>query len=94
MARSLSERINHDVFLSANASIGCDNAFLVSALNSEDAGTLNILNSLWTFPEDMIKAGFGNADMDVQGAGRGIPEVGTGSVLGSAECMARCNITH
>ncbi|KAF2477802.1 RmlC-like cupin [Lindgomyces ingoldianus] len=73
---------------------GCDNAVLVSALNSEDTGTTNILNgALRNFPEDLMKAAFGDASLDIAKLGKNIPEVGTGSVLGSAECMQKCKMT-
>jgi hypothetical protein len=72
---------------------GCEPAQLVSALNSEDAGTLNHLNGLYEFPADMIAAAFGNnPDVEVSKIGKKIPDVGTGSVMGSAECMRRCGI--
>lgn len=73
---------------------GCTNATLVSALNSEDQGTLNLLNSLYMFPDDMIKAAYGGGDsfaaMNMSGVAGEIPPVGTGSILGSAECLAAC----
>ncbi|KAF1963401.1 spherulin-1A [Byssothecium circinans] len=72
---------------------GCENAYLISALNSDDTGTLNILNGLWSMPQDMMRAAFGNPDgFNAQDLGRGIPSPGTGSVVGSAECLARCDL--
>lgn len=71
---------------------GCDNAQLVSALNSEDSGTLNHINGLTQLPLDIVNAGFGNANADFQIWGKRVPPVGTGSVMGSAECMKRCGI--
>jgi hypothetical protein len=38
--------------------IGCSKAQLVSVLNHEDPGTLNILNSAATFPDHIVKAVF------------------------------------
>jgi hypothetical protein len=73
---------------------GCESAQLVSALDSEDTGTLNFLNGLYNLPEEMIYAGFGNnGDVDVGSIGKEIPGVGTGSVLGSIECLKRCGLT-
>ncbi|KAF2742713.1 RmlC-like cupin [Sporormia fimetaria CBS 119925] len=73
---------------------GCDNALLVSALDSEDTGTLNFLNGLYNLPPEMVTAGFGNNfDFDVRDIGRKIPKVGSGAVMGSAECAAKCGIT-
>lgn len=60
----------------------------MSALNSEDAGTQNILNGFAQLPPDIIAAAFGNP------AGGfnlpPIPDVGTGSIIGSAACLAAC----
>jgi hypothetical protein len=64
----------------------------VSALNSEDTGTLNILPALWTVPQDLIQAAFGAETMNTQGTGQNIPAVGTGAIIGSAECKKRCGI--
>ncbi|KAJ4347111.1 uncharacterized protein N0V89_011049 [Didymosphaeria variabile] len=72
---------------------GCDDAYLISALNSEDTGTMNIVNGLWSIRDDMIRAAFGNPTLDVKTTGKDIPEVGTGSTYGSDECMNRCGIS-
>ncbi|KAF2445376.1 RmlC-like cupin [Karstenula rhodostoma CBS 690.94] len=72
---------------------GCDDAYLISALNSEDTGTMNIAGGLWSIRDDMIRAAFGNPTMDVQATGKNIPGVGTGSVYGSDECMKRCGMS-
>jgi hypothetical protein len=67
---------------------------LVSSLSSEDAGTLNILNALWSTPSDIIAAGFGDDGLDTHRLGEKIPGVGTGAVIGSAECRKKCGIQH
>ncbi|KAH7363463.1 spherulin-1A [Plectosphaerella cucumerina] len=67
---------------------GCGNATLISALNSEDAGTHNVLTGLFKLPNDIVQAAFGGAD--VSGLGGGVPHVATGANIGSAECLARC----
>lgn len=74
--------------LIANWNQGCTKATLVSALNSEDAGTQNILNGFAQLPPDIMAAAFGNP----AGAFNlpPIPDVGTGSILGSAACLAAC----
>ncbi|CAO2654375.1 Nn.00g111080.m01.CDS01 [Neocucurbitaria sp. VM-36] len=72
----------------------CEPALLISALNSDDSGTLNILPSLWTVPQDIIQAGFGDFALNTEDLGRYIPEVGTGAIIGSAECQQRCGIVH
>lgn len=66
----------------------------MSALNSDDSGTLNILPSLWSVPQDIIRAGFGSAAINIEELGRKIPEVGTGAIVGSDECKERCGIVH
>jgi hypothetical protein len=70
----------------------CEPALLLSALNSDDSGTLNILPSLWTVPQDVISAGFGDASLNTENLGQTIPAVGTGAIIGSAECKRRCGI--
>lgn len=72
--------------------IGCTNATLISALNSADTGTNNYMNSLFKLPLDLVKAGFGGADLNYEKIMRGIPDVGTGSIMGSAECKKRCGL--
>jgi hypothetical protein len=68
---------------------GCNNATLVSALNSDDSGTLNALNFAH-FPQDLVAAAFGNP---ADGLNFGsIPPVGTGSIMGSATCRAACGL--
>jgi hypothetical protein len=44
-------------------------------------------------PPDMIRAAFGNRDINVEDLGNHIPEVGYGAALGSAECMAKCGLS-
>lgn len=60
----------------------------MSALNSEDAGTQNILNGFAQLPKNVMTAAFGNP---IGGFNLPpIPEVGTGSIIGSAACLAAC----
>jgi hypothetical protein len=65
---------------------------LISALNSEDAGTLNVANGLFELPGDIVQAAFGNnpALKALAEIARDIPAFGTGASEGSAECLARC----
>ncbi|KAK4926932.1 hypothetical protein LTR66_000885 [Elasticomyces elasticus] len=72
--------------------IGCENAQLVSALNSEDAGTMNFGNGIFAdgFPADLVNAALGYQDLANNHTAAGIPAVGTGSVYGTKECLARC----
>ncbi|KXH57657.1 spherulin-1A [Colletotrichum nymphaeae SA-01] len=73
---------------------GCGNATLISALDSDDTGTLNILNSLFKLPNDMVQAAFGgvSGSNSTEGNGSRVPIVGTGAALGSEECLARCGM--
>jgi len=73
---------------------GCGNATLVSALNSEDTGTHNFANGLFNLPPAMVRAAFGGnpAFANIADIASKIPAVGTGSVLGSAECLAACKM--
>jgi hypothetical protein len=73
-------------------SLDCEPAILISALNSEDPGTLNILPALWTVPKDIIQAAFGASGMNTQDMGEKVPSVGTGAIIGSTECKKRCGI--
>lgn len=70
---------------------GCENAQLVSALSSEDQGTVNILNNLFNIPDaDLINAAFGNQGFDANDTASGIPSIGTGSDNGPESCRAKC----
>jgi len=44
-------------------------------------------------PQDIIDAAFGDASMNTADMGKGIPAVGTGAIIGSAECKKRCGIS-
>jgi hypothetical protein len=73
--------------------IGCDNAQLVSALDSADAGTTNIGQVFANgFPPELVNAAFGQelASEDVK---RKMTPVGTGSNWGPEECLKRCSVT-
>ncbi|KAF2200559.1 RmlC-like cupin [Delitschia confertaspora ATCC 74209] len=70
---------------------GCTNAQLISALDSEDTGTTNIFNSATrNFPSEYLQAAFGDSGLDIAALAKNIPEVGTGSIPGSAECQRKC----
>jgi len=80
---------NHSFFL------GCGNSTLVSALNSEDPGTHNMANGLFNLPASMVFAAFGYNPLfaNISQIASKIPGVGTGSILGDAECLKTCNLT-
>lgn len=73
-------------------SSGCDNAQLVSALDSDDAGTMN-MGQVFTngFPFELVNAAFGQelASEDVKSK---IPPVGTGSNWGPESCLKECGV--
>jgi oxalate decarboxylase/phosphoglucose isomerase-like protein (cupin superfamily) len=70
--------------------MGCTNATLISALNSDDTGTTNLLNALFQLPSDMVDAAFGTNGTSAYGGA--VPDIGTGAAMGSAECRARCGL--
>lgn len=71
---------------------GCEDAQLVSALNSDDAGTQNIGNVFTNgFPADLVNAAFGQ-DIARAGTAAKVVPVGTGANWGSSECLKRCGI--
>lgn len=74
----------------ADTSIECTNTQLVSALNSDDSGTHNIANALFSLPNGILQAAFGYYQFDMNGTAASIPAVGTGSASGTKECLARC----
>ena len=83
---------NNSLLTSYFLNLDCEPSLLLSSLNSDDSGTLNILPSLWSVPQDIIGAAFGDAGLDAQALGAHIPLVGTGAIIGSAECKKRCGI--
>lgn len=74
--------------------IECTNATLISALNSADTGTQNLVNALFQMPSELVKAGFGGYGnkLDFDDVVKNVPAVGTGAILGSAECRKRCGL--
>lgn len=69
--------------------IGCENAQLVSALNSDDTGTMNLANAFFSLPANFTSAVLG-PDTDVQAMANNVPPVGTGSNYGPEQCIAAC----
>lgn len=74
------------------ATPGCGNATLISALNSDDTGTTNLLNALFSLPDYMVAAAFG-AKGNSTSFGANVPAVGTGAAMGSAACRAKCGLS-
>jgi hypothetical protein len=71
---------------------GCKEALLISSLSSDDSGTNNVMRSFSEVPADIIRASMGGNYMDVGAFKAQVPEVGTGVIRGSAECLKRCGI--
>ena len=69
--------------------IGCENAQLISALNSDDTGTTNLANAFFSLPANITNTiiGGGLSAQDILGR---VPGVGTGSAYGPDECRAAC----
>ena len=69
--------------------IGCENAQLISALNSDDSGTTNLANAFFSLPQNIsgtvIGGGINVATVD----GR-VPAIGTGANWGPEACIAAC----
>ncbi|KAK4942476.1 hypothetical protein LTR10_017772 [Elasticomyces elasticus] len=69
--------------------IGCENAQLISALNSDDTGTTNLANAFFSLPQNItgtvIGGGINVATVDGQ-----LPAIGTGSNAGPEACIAAC----
>lgn len=76
--------------------MGCTNAQLVSALNSEDTGTLNILNGAALFSNDIVEAVFQGAltDQALSTLKSKIQPVGSGSQWGPEACYKACGIPY
>lgn len=67
----------------------------ISALDSEDPGTLNIVNGLLDLPREIVAAAFGGNEALLEMYDElveGISRLGMGADVGSAECPRRCNI--
>lgn len=69
--------------------VGCENAQLISALNSDDAGTLNVANSFFSLPQNISGTilGGGVNISDINGK---VPDPGTGANYGPHECLVTC----
>jgi len=69
--------------------LGCDIAQLVSAIPSDDAGTFNVANTLFSFPPDFVNpvVGYG---VEVNATDAHVPPAGTVLILGSEVCIQLC----
>jgi oxalate decarboxylase/phosphoglucose isomerase-like protein (cupin superfamily) len=73
----------------AMMNVGCENAQLISALNSDDTGTMNLANAFFSLPSNFTQTILG-PDANLQALGGDVPAVGTGSVAGPEACIAAC----
>jgi oxalate decarboxylase/phosphoglucose isomerase-like protein (cupin superfamily) len=69
--------------------VGCENAQLVSALNSDDTGTTNLANAFFSLPANITQTVLGPS-VNLQSTGAHIPAIGTGSNFGPEQCIAAC----
>lgn len=69
--------------------IGCENAQLVSALNSDDTGTTNLANTFFSMPANITGPIIGE-EVNAQSIFDRVPGVGTGSTWGPEACRAAC----
>ncbi|KIW02972.1 uncharacterized protein PV09_05633 [Verruconis gallopava] len=76
--------------------MGCSNAQLVSVLNNEDPGTLNILNAATHFPDGLIGSLFqGGLSKQVWNRlEQTLQPVGTGSQWGTEACYKACGVPY
>jgi hypothetical protein len=81
------------IYTAANYHTGCENAQLVSALDSDDPGTLNVGQVFANgFPFELINAAFGQ-ELASDVVKSKMTPVGTGSNWGPESCLERCGIT-
>jgi hypothetical protein len=69
--------------------VGCETAQLISALNDDDAGTLNVANAFFAFPQNISGTIMGGV-VDVQDIFEKVPDYGTGANSGPSQCIAAC----
>ena len=69
--------------------IGCENAQLISALNSDDTGTTNLANAFFSLPSNITGPIVG-AGVNTQSIFNQVPGVGTGAAFGPEQCIAAC----
>jgi len=69
--------------------IGCENAQLISALSSDDAGTHNLANAFFSLPANITQTILG-PQINLASTASYIPDVGTGSNVGPEQCLAAC----
>jgi hypothetical protein len=69
--------------------LGCENAQLVSALSSDDAGTQNLANAFFSLPANITSTVLGGG-VNVAATQAKILGPGTGSIAGPEQCIAAC----
>ena len=76
------------------ADLGCGNIQLVSALNDENAGTLNAANNFYRLTPDIIGTVLGQDADRLNATASQVPVIGTGSNAGSAACLSKCGMAN
>lgn len=69
--------------------LGCENAQLVSALSSDDAGTQNLANAFFSLPSNITSTVLGGG-VNIAATQANLPGIGTGSNAGPEQCIAAC----
>ena len=75
---------------------GCGNNQLYSFLDSDDPGTLNLAQAMWSVGPDIMLQVMPMIQIDADGdwnkTGERIPDIGMGSQEGYESCRKRCGL--
>jgi len=67
--------------------LGCEPATFISAFSNEDAGALQIVNRLFTLPQEALAATFSVSNSTIDSLRSGLL---VNPARGTPECLARC----
>ena len=70
--------------------LGCTTAEYISALSSEDAGTVTLATRLFQLPEEGLAGTLGESDAGVMRLRDGLSALGENPLRGQEECLRRC----
>lgn len=73
---------------------GCNNVQLISALNSENAGTLTAANNFYRLNSGIIGTVLGETNDELNATMNKIAAIGTSSIAGNAECLSTCGLSN
>ena len=65
----------------------CEPAIFISAFSSEDPGVLQIVNRLYTFPQEALTSTFATVNATIDETRASLP---VNPAVGTPECLARC----